>query len=82
MDQTTPADPATFAFFLGLNAAADGGVLTASVTKGLGPGVYRLGSINTAANHQPALVPIAQHGMLDDVVYVSGDLTLLTTSFL
>jgi hypothetical protein len=69
IDQTTPTDPSKFAFFKGLNAAASGGVLTADVTAGLPAGVYKLSSINTAANHQPVLVPIAQHGSLDDAVY-------------
>jgi hypothetical protein len=72
LDQTTPTDPKKFAFFKGLNAAAQGGVLTADVTAGLPAGVYRLASINTAANHQPVLGPIAQHGSFDDAVYVSG----------
>jgi hypothetical protein len=67
--QTTPTDPTTFAFFKGLNAKAQGGVLSAPVASGLPAGTYRLASINTAANHQPALVPIAQHGSLDDAVY-------------
>lgn len=66
---TTPKDPNVFAFFLGLNGAAQGGVLTADVTKGLPAGVYKLSSINAAANHQPVLAPIAQHGSLDDAVY-------------
>lgn len=70
LDQTTPNDPKKFAFFKGLNSAAQGGVLTADVTNGLPAGAYRLCSINTAANHQPALVPVAQHGSLDDCVYV------------
>jgi hypothetical protein len=65
--QTTPTDPTKFAFFKGLNAAADNGVLTA--TANLPVGVYKISSINTAANHQPVLVPIAQHGSLDDAVY-------------
>lgn len=69
LDQTTPTDPNKFAFFLGLNAAASNGILTADVTNGLPVGVYKLSSINTAANHQPVLVPIAQHGSLDDAVY-------------
>jgi hypothetical protein len=69
LDSTDPSDPQKFAFFKGLNAAASGGVLTADVTAGLPAGVYKLSSINTAANHQPALVPIAQHGSLDDAVY-------------
>jgi len=75
MTQTTPTDPNKFSFFQGLNAAARGGVLTAQVAKGLPAGTYRMGSINTAANHQPCVVPVAQHGMLDDIVYftVSGN---------
>jgi len=72
LDQTTPTDPRKFAFFKGLNSAAQGGILTADVTAGLPAGSYRLCSINTAANHQPALVPIAQHGSLDDCVYFSA----------
>jgi len=67
--QTTPTDPSKFAFFQGLNAAAKNGALTAVVNNGLPAGTYRLASINTAANHQPCLVPIAQHGSLDDAVY-------------
>jgi hypothetical protein len=69
LQQTEPTDPRVFAFFKGLNAAADGGKLTADVTKGLPVGVYRLSSINTATNHQPVVVPVAQHGSLDDAVY-------------
>jgi len=67
--QTTPLDPTKFAFFKGLNNAAVGGLLTALVPTGLPAGTYRMASINTAANHQPALVPVAQHGSLDDAVY-------------
>lgn len=69
LDQTTPTNPKVFAFFKGLNAAAVNGILTADVTAGLPAGFYKLSSINTAANHQPVLVPIAQHGSLDDAVY-------------
>ena len=70
MKDTTPTDPSTFAFFKGLNDKAEGGVLTAEVTDGLSEGTYRIASINSAANHQPVLVAIAQHGSLDDMVYV------------
>jgi len=69
LDQTTPTDPNVFAFFKGLNAPAQGGVLTADVTNGVPAGAYRLCSINAAANHQPVIVPIAQHGSLDDCIY-------------
>lgn len=75
LDQTTPTDPTKFAFFKGLNAAANKGVLTADVTAGLPAGVYKLSSINSAANHQPVLVPIAQHGSLDDAIYFTVSAT-------
>jgi hypothetical protein len=70
---TTPEDPNTFAFFKGVNGAAVNGQVTESVTAGLPAGVYRLCSINTDANHTPCLVAVAQHGTLDDCVYVSND---------
>ncbi|KAH7926196.1 hypothetical protein BV22DRAFT_375416 [Leucogyrophana mollusca] len=69
LTQTTPTDPTKFAFFKGLNDAAQNGVLTADVTSGLPEGTYKISTINTASNHQPLLVPIAQHGSLDDAVY-------------
>lgn len=74
IDSTQPSDPNVFAFFKGLNDKADNGVLTAAVANGLPAGTYKLSSINTASNHQPCLVPIAQHGSLDDAVYFTvGD---------
>lgn len=72
LTQTTPTDPKKFAFFKGLNAAAQGGILTADVTNGLPTGSYRLCSINAAANHQPVIAPVAQHGSLDDCVYFTS----------
>ncbi|EIN13437.1 hypothetical protein PUNSTDRAFT_94490 [Punctularia strigosozonata HHB-11173 SS5] len=69
LGQTTPTDPTKFAFFKGLNDAAVNGVLSVDVTGGLPAGAYKVSTINSAANHQPALVPIAQHGSLDDAVY-------------
>jgi len=78
LDQTTLTDPKKFALFKGITAAATNGVLTADVTTGLPAGFYRLLSINTAANHQPMLVPIAQHGSLDDTVYMSKHIEFST----
>lgn len=69
IDDTTPTDPTKFAFFKGLNEKATKGVLSVEVTDGLPAGTYRLASINSAANHQPVLVAVAQHGSLDDMVY-------------
>ncbi|KLO20007.1 hypothetical protein SCHPADRAFT_898077 [Schizopora paradoxa] len=66
---TTPLDATKFKFFKGLNDKAQGGVLSAVVAGGLPAGTYRMSSINTAANHQPVLVAVAQHGSCDDQVY-------------
>jgi hypothetical protein len=72
LDQTTATNPNKFAFFKGLNAAAEGGVLTADVAKGLPAGAYRLCSINSAANHQPVIVAIAQHGWFRPCEHARG----------
>ncbi|KAL5478867.1 hypothetical protein ACEPAI_2144 [Sanghuangporus weigelae] len=69
LSQTTVTDPSKFAFFKGINGAAVNGVVTADVAAGLPAGAYRMASINAAANHQPVLVAVAQHGSLDDMVY-------------
>lgn len=66
-------DAATFAFFKGINTAAQNGQLTADVTAGLPAGNYRLASINTDANHAPAIAAVAQHGWLDDIVYFTAE---------
>ncbi|KAL5113189.1 hypothetical protein ACEQ8H_008946 [Pleosporales sp. CAS-2024a] len=64
---TTPPDPATFAFFKGIDNAGNGtGFLTAVVSGGLPQGFYRACTINSAANHQPVAMPVAQRGAQDD----------------
>ncbi|THH03337.1 hypothetical protein EW145_g6334, partial [Phellinidium pouzarii] len=63
LNQTTTTDPTKFAFFKGINGAAVNGVLSVDVgSPGLPAGSYRMASINSAANHQPVLVAVAQHG--------------------
>jgi hypothetical protein len=69
---TTPTNPQTFAFFKGVNTAAVNGAVTADVTNGVPAGTYRLCSINSSSNHQPVIVPVAQHGGLDDCVYFTA----------
>lgn len=77
LTQTKPNDPKNFEFFKGVNGKADAqGILAIDVDQGLPAGTYKLSSINAAANHQPVLVAVAQHGSLDDVVYVSCQLVL------
>jgi len=71
LQDTAVPDPTKFAFFQGLNAAAQGGVLSATVTGGLPAGVYRISSINTNANHAPVVGPVAQRGAFDDAVYIT-----------
>ncbi|KAJ3751059.1 hypothetical protein DFH05DRAFT_1469754 [Lentinula detonsa] len=77
--QTTPTDPQKFAFFKGVNTAAVNGAVSVEVSatnttvpSGLPAGTYRLCSINSSSNHQPVIVPIAQHGSLDDCVYFTA----------
>ena len=77
---TTPQDPNVFAFFKGVNGAAVNGVVSEQVTAGLPAGVYRACSINTDANHTPCLVAVAQHGSLDDCVYVGSFLSMCLIS--
>ncbi|EJD04245.1 uncharacterized protein FOMMEDRAFT_146247 [Fomitiporia mediterranea MF3/22] len=69
LSDTSVTDPTKFTFFKGLNEKAQNGVLSVDVTDGLPAGTYRMASINSAANHQPVLVAVAQHGSLDDMVY-------------
>ena len=73
---TAPLDPNTFAFFKGVNQAATNGQLSEPVTAGLPAGTYRACTINTDANHTPCLVAVAQHGFLDDCVYVSNNVSI------
>ncbi|RPD76982.1 hypothetical protein L226DRAFT_356389 [Lentinus tigrinus ALCF2SS1-7] len=69
LDQKTPTDPTKFVFFKGLNDVATNGVLSTVVDGGLPAGTYRIATINSSANHQPALVAVAQRGALDDMAY-------------
>ncbi|KAJ6501891.1 hypothetical protein C8R45DRAFT_604133 [Mycena sanguinolenta] len=54
----------------GLAGVADNtGVITTTMSSGLPVGSYRLSSIIAAANSQPILLPILQHGAVDDAIY-------------
>jgi hypothetical protein len=66
---TKVLDPQDFEFFKGVNDAAVNGVASALVEDGLDAGAYRVCSINSSSNHQPVIVPVAQHGSLDDCSY-------------
>lgn len=72
LNQTTPTDPTKFAFFVALNGKADtSGRLYANVTGGLPKGTYKMSTLLAAMNHQPVLLPIAERGGSDDMIYVS-----------
>ncbi|KAK1220026.1 hypothetical protein PQX77_017233 [Marasmius sp. AFHP31] len=78
LGQVQPTDPKKFAYFKGINTKANGqGVVSADVTDGLPAGAYRMCSINASSNHQPVIVPVAQHGSLDDCVYVGFNLHII-----
>jgi len=72
LDQITPTDPKKFFFFKGVDAPAQNGIAAALVTSGVPAGSYRICSINSSSNHQPVIVPIAQHGSLDDCSYFTA----------
>jgi hypothetical protein len=72
LDQITPTDPKKFFFFKGVDAPAQDGIASALVTTGVPAGAYRICSINSSSNHQPVIVPIAQHGSLDDCSYFTA----------
>nr|GAT43686.1 predicted protein [Mycena chlorophos] len=70
---TKVTDPTEFIFFKGVDDAQDAdGNVSVNVTAGVPAGTYRMGTIVAASTHQPAIVPIAQHGLLDDVVYFTA----------
>ncbi|KAF7348482.1 hypothetical protein MVEN_01365600 [Mycena venus] len=70
---TTLTNPKNFFFFKGINTAQDAqGNVQVDVTGGVGPGVYRMCTIVSSATHQPAIVPVAQHGSLDDCIYFTA----------
>jgi hypothetical protein len=77
LQSTKPTDPTTFAFFKGVDNPADAdGNVSVNVTAGLPAGVYRFSTIGTSANHVPWAVPIAQHGVMEDAVYVGRPVLL------
>jgi len=62
-----------FSFFKGVDDAADAqGNVVVPVAGGLPAGAYRMCTIVSSATHQPAIVPVAQHGTLDDCVYFTS----------
>ncbi|KAJ7885527.1 hypothetical protein B0H14DRAFT_3128154 [Mycena olivaceomarginata] len=73
LTSTKTTDPKRFVFFKGVNTPQDKNRnVQVDVNGGLKPGVYRMCTITSSHTHQPAIVPIAQHGSLDDCVYFTA----------
>ncbi|KAJ7346184.1 hypothetical protein DFH08DRAFT_914957 [Mycena albidolilacea] len=73
LTSTKTTDPKSFVFFKGVNTPQDKNRnVQVDVNGGLKPGVYRMCTITSSHTHQPAIVPIAQHGSLDDCVYFTA----------
>ncbi|KAF7364040.1 hypothetical protein MSAN_01062700 [Mycena sanguinolenta] len=69
-DTPAPSNPLKFVFLKGMTGVADNtGVITTTMSGGLPVGSYRLSSIIAAANSQPVLLPILEHGAVDDAIY-------------
>jgi len=73
LTSTTVLDPNVFAFFKGVDDAADAnGNVSVNVTAGVPPGTYRMATIQASSTHQPVLASVAQHGSMDDMVYFTA----------
>ncbi|KAJ6519302.1 hypothetical protein C8R45DRAFT_806779 [Mycena sanguinolenta] len=72
---TAVTNPQDFVFFKGVDDGQDAqGNVAVTVAGGLPAGAYRMCTVVSSSTHQPAIVPVAQHGSLDDCVYVSFSL--------
>ncbi|KAF7337837.1 hypothetical protein MVEN_02006600 [Mycena venus] len=69
LNSTIPTDSQKFTYFNVVTNPDVNGLITTNITNGLPEGFYRMTVTARAANHQPALVPISQHGALNDVAY-------------
>ncbi|KAJ7151647.1 hypothetical protein C8R46DRAFT_1007637 [Mycena filopes] len=83
LTSTAVTDSTKFVFFKGINGGQDAqGNVAAEVTEGLPAGTYRIGTILSSQTHQPVIMPVAQHGLVDDVIYVRCVLCVLCFSFI
>ncbi|KAF7367418.1 GMC-OxRdtase-N domain-containing protein [Mycena sanguinolenta] len=70
---TAVTNPQDFVFFKGVDDGQDAqGNVAVTVAGGLPAGAYRMCTIVSSSTHQPAIVPVAQHGSLDDCVYFTS----------
>ncbi|KAJ6537412.1 hypothetical protein DFH09DRAFT_1178149 [Mycena vulgaris] len=72
LDQTAATDPTAFVVFKSITDAAVNGILSTAISLGVPPGFYRACSMNSAANHQPVVVPIELRGSLNDCIYFTA----------
>ncbi|KAJ7706858.1 hypothetical protein B0H17DRAFT_918592, partial [Mycena rosella] len=72
LNSTVPMDNQQYVFFRVVEDAPEQGIIQSSVPDGIPEGFYRVTVMTRAANHQPVIVPISEHGSLNDVAYVGG----------
>ena len=79
MTPAQPLDASTFVYFKGINDVGNGrGLLSTTIPEGLPTGFYRVCTMNSAQNHQPVLMPVAQRGAQDDCTKFSVGSTEIT----
>ncbi|KAJ7805884.1 hypothetical protein B0H14DRAFT_2382339, partial [Mycena olivaceomarginata] len=69
-NQLEPTNPKLFLFAKGIAALPDSTGVVTTTLPGLPVGFYGVTSIIRATNGQPVLLPILQHGAVDDAIYV------------
>ncbi|KAJ7652629.1 hypothetical protein B0H17DRAFT_1163650 [Mycena rosella] len=73
IDQTAAMDPRKFFLFKTIGDAADSnGIVSTPVQTGVPAGFYRVCSIYAAANRQPVIVAVEQHGSLNDCIFFTA----------
>jgi negative regulator of sigma E activity len=79
LNSTALTDIQKYVFFQILQTADDDGSIDTSITDGLPEGFYRLTATIHAANHQPVVGPLSQHGAFNDAAYVRSTRFLLSS---
>ncbi|KAK7019698.1 hypothetical protein VNI00_005417 [Paramarasmius palmivorus] len=69
INQINLTDPQRIAVSAPLTELDENGALVTNITNGLPDGFYRLSSVALTANHYPVILPVLQHGAVNDAVY-------------
>ncbi|KAL0567570.1 hypothetical protein V5O48_014421 [Marasmius crinis-equi] len=71
MNQTTPPNPTIYDLFHEVIDSNDVSFLSVNLDNGLKPGVYRISSLTRGLNFQPIVLPVMDHGAMDDAIYIT-----------